>query len=383
MPPKTPTPSAADQTASLHDLITATLTQLNTYTTLLNPSTPQPDLPTTTTVVEPPNPLHLLRDTAKLIKAHVTKLSLLAINKPFTPSAVRKVLAELKASCIPALMSGCQICTQSSSSSQQGGGGVGKWSEMMGREVQARTRRVVRELESLVRELGEINGGDGGRRNGSVRGGRGGDSLRSTGVVWESCDAVIELETMGIGGLAVVKAGQYRDTIRDAIEELREWKEGEDLDSEGQDELLDEGDEGVDGDRFEDLFHAANSMPNDRPELRSLAEEADGKLKKVVLLYTAAIKRRFKTLKTLEGGEGRSEEEIRRLDQVIGVLDGIPHQVDELASCFYDLDEERVRKSLKACVDEAAQAASLMERNWEGQEDEFTTWSGKWKEAIS
>ncbi|KAI7686246.1 hypothetical protein KC322_g12812 [Hortaea werneckii] len=255
---------------------------------------------------------------------------------------------------------------------------------MMGREVQARTRRVVRELESLVRELGEINGGGvgGSRRNGSVRGG-GGDSLRSTGVVWESCDALIELEAMGIGGLAVVKAGQYRDTIRDAIEELREWKEGEDLDSEGQDELLDEGDEGVDGDGFEDLFHAANSMPSDRPELRGLAEEADGKLKKVVLLYTAAIKRRFKTLKTLEGGEGRSREEIRRLDQVMGVLDGIPHQVDELASCFYDLDEDRVRKSLKACVDEAAQAASLLERNWEGQEDEFTTWGGKWKEAIS
>ncbi|KAI6797757.1 hypothetical protein KC361_g3777 [Hortaea werneckii] len=380
MPPKPPVPSAADQAASLQDLITATLTQLTTYTTLLNPTAPTPDLPNTAAAVDPPNPLHLLRDTAKLIKAHVTKLSLLAINPPFTPSAVRKVLAEMKASCIPALMSGSQICTQ-----QQ----RGKWSEMMGREVQARTRRVVRELESLVRELGEINGGGlgGGRRNGSGRGGSGGggggDSLRSTGVVWESCDAVIELESMGIGGLAVVKAGQYRDTIRDAIEELREWKEGEDLDSEGQDELLDEGDEGVDGDRFEDLFHAANSMPNDRPELRRLAEEADGKLKKVVLLYTAAIKRRFKTLKTLEGGEGRSEEEVRRLDQVMGVLDGIPHQVDELASCFYDLDEDRVRRSLKACIDEAAQAASLLERNWEDQEDEFTTWGGKWKEAIS
>ncbi|KAI7605709.1 hypothetical protein KC319_g21636, partial [Hortaea werneckii] len=142
MPPKNPTPSAADQAASLQDLITATLTQLTTYTTLLNPSTPSPNLPDTDTAVKPPNPLHLLRDTAKLIKAHVTKLSLLAINKPFTPSAVRKVLAELKATCIPALMSGSQICTQ-----QQGG----KWSEMMGREVQARTRRVVRELESLVR----------------------------------------------------------------------------------------------------------------------------------------------------------------------------------------------------------------------------------------
>ncbi|KAI7605412.1 hypothetical protein KC319_g21706, partial [Hortaea werneckii] len=143
MPPKTPTPSAADQAASLQDLITATLTQLTTYTTLLNPTAPTPDLPdTTAAAVDPPHPLHLLRDTAKLIKAHVTKLSLLAINKPFTPSAVRKVLAELKATCIPALMSGSQICTQ-----QQGG----KWSEMMGREVQARTRRVVRELESLVR----------------------------------------------------------------------------------------------------------------------------------------------------------------------------------------------------------------------------------------
>ncbi|KAI7363531.1 hypothetical protein KC328_g18897, partial [Hortaea werneckii] len=63
MPPKSPTPSAADQAASLQDLITATLTQLTTYTTLLTPTAPPPDLPNTATAaaVDPPNPLHLLR----------------------------------------------------------------------------------------------------------------------------------------------------------------------------------------------------------------------------------------------------------------------------------------------------------------------------------
>jgi len=352
---------SAEENRLLNELTTSTLTLLAQYNSFLAPTA---TLPVTAHVDDPPNPLHILRDSAKLVKAHTTKISLLAINKPFTPSAIRKVLNELTAQCLPAMMSAVQLCDQSKPS----------WSGLMAVEVQARVRRVFKEMETLLEELRSVSQGNAnaGRRN----------SLSSTGVVWESCDALIELDKVGVAGLAVEKAQQYRDTIKDAIEELREWAEGEDPDNEGHDALLDENDEGVEGDTesLDDLFNAANSMPKDRPELKKLVGEADGKLKKVALLYNALIKRRLKTFKGTDEKDGSASTAI--LDETMQCLRRIPHQIDELASCFYDLDEERAKNMLLKCVNEAKTAAQVMEKSWDDVEDEFTVWSGKWKDAI-
>ena len=350
-------------------LLTTTLTRLTEFTAFLSPTSPSP---LTTHLSDPPNPLHVLRDAALLIKAHTTKLSLLAINKPFTPTAIAKVLRQLSVECLPAMMSAVQICEQERAT----------WGTMMAGEVKGRVRRVFREMATLLEEVQAISEGRGGE------GSR--NSLSSTGVVWESCDAIIELERQGIAGLAVQKAEQYRDTIKDAIEELREWAAGEDSENEGFDELLDEGDEGVDGDRdsVEDMFNAANSLPADRPELRKLVEEAEARLKKVVLLYTAVIKRRLKTYKRREVEEEteevvkREKDNVHRLDEAMESLRKIPHQVDELAACFYDLDEARVKAAMEKCVKEALAAATAMSEGWDGAGDEFTAWSGKWKDAV-
>lgn len=353
-------PSAAD-TKALDELIQTILARLAEFAAFLNPASPSP---LTERIKDPPSPLHVLRDSATLIKAHTTKISLLAINKPFTPSAIGKVLGQLAAECLPAMMSAVQICEQERA----------RWGSLMVKEAQARVRRVFREMEALLEEVRAVSRGNGNSRN----------SLSSTGVVWESCDAVIELDKIGIAGLAVQKAEQYRDTIKDAIEELREWTEGEDLDTEGQDELLDENDEGVDGDRdsVEDIFNAANSMPSDRPELKKLVEEAEGKLKKVVLLYSALIKRRLKTFKEVDNDGGCQQSNIQRLDNTLESLRRIPHQIDELAGCFYDLDEDRAKAALAKCVQEALSAGSVVEQSWERKDDEFTAWSLKWKDAV-
>jgi hypothetical protein len=63
-------------------------------------------------------------------------------------------------------------------------------------------------------------------------------------------------------------------------------------------------------------------------------------------------------------------------------LKRIPHQIDELAGCFYDLDEARVKELLRKCMDEAKSANRVVETNWDGQEDEFTAWLRKWNEAV-
>lgn len=250
----------------------------------------------------------------------------------------------------------------------------------MGKEVQLRVQRVFKELRSLLEELQGIASGGTQQQTGRR------DTPSSTGVVWESCDAVIELEKLGLGGLAVQKAEQYRDTIKDAIEELKEWAEGEDLDHEGQvDVLLDDEDEAVDGDKdsFEDIFNAANSMPKDRPELKALVEEAEGKLKKVAILYEAVIKRRIKTFRREGDGAGEdTPRSVARLDELMLHLKRMPHQTDELASMFYDLDEEKTKSALQKVVDEGKAAAMGMRNDWSGGEDAFTAWIVKWQDAV-
>ncbi|CAK3818614.1 hypothetical protein TI39_contig4189g00004 [Lecanosticta acicola] len=350
--------SNAADAKTLNDLLKSTLALLKQFSASLTAKSNEP-----AAIENAPNPLNVLKDSATLLKAHTTKVSLLAINKPFTPSAITKVLRELSGTCLPAMMSAVQICTQQKNT----------WPQMMAKEAQIRVARVFREMEHLLLEVQSVS-----QRNAPPATM---DSLRSTGVVWESCDALIELEKLGVAGLAVQKAEQYRDSIKDAIEELQEWREGTDMDNEGEDDaLLDDEDEGVDGDAdsIDDIFNAANSCPKDRPELRELVEKAEGRLKKVVLLYTALGKRRFRTYKPGLAGD----EAVRRLDQAMEYLKQVQTDVDELASCFYDLDEEKAKTGLDECVKQAKGACEISRLSWDGQEDEFTVWSKKWEEAV-
>ena len=262
-------------------------------------------------------------------------------------------------------MSAVQICEQERA----------MWGSTMGKEVKARVRRVFKEMEMLLSEVQSIAAG--------AQRGAGRDSLSSTGVVWESCDALVELEQVGIVGLALQKAEQYRETIKDAIQELQEWKEGEDLDSEGfGDGLADSDDEAVDGDKdsIEDLFNAANSMPKDRPELKELVEQAQVKLRSIVNINKAVAKRRIRTFNSTTS-EGDAPA-VYRLDDLMQHLRRMPHQVDELASNFYDLYEKGAREAIGKVVAETKAACELMRLDWNGTEDEFTVWSRKWISAI-
>ena len=352
---------------ALNELIASTLALLKQFTTSLSPSPITLVADAAKPIEDPPNPLHVVRDASKLIKAHTTKLSLLAINKPFTPSAITKVLKELTGTCLPAMMSAVQTCQQENA----------VWGSMMRQEMQVRVRRVFTELEMLLEEVRSIEAGS---QSGSRR-----DSLSSTGVVWESCDDLIKLEAIGVAGLALQKAEQYQETIKDALKELQEWAAGDDLDSEGQaDGLLDSDDEGVDGDKdsIEDIFNAPNSMPKDRPDLKSLLEESETKLKKVVILYNALIKRRIKTFKDIVENNGNSHPVVLRLDDLMMHLRRMPHQVDEMATKFYDLDDDGARLVLTKILAEAKSVCMIMEVNWDGENDEFTAWSKKWSDAV-
>lgn len=353
----------SENSRALLELIRSTQALLTQFTTSLNPTESSLNAQPTSNAL---HPLHILRDAAKLLKAHTTKLSLLAINDPFTPTAVTKVLREISSTCLPAMMSAAQICRQEKTT----------WGSFMGTEVQTRVRRAFREVEVLLKELQTI--AEGQKSETTKR-----DNLNATGVVWEACDALVELEQLGIPGLAVEKAEQYRDTIKDAIAELQEWREAGDAKGDG-DELLDSDDEGVagDADSIDEIFGAANSMPNNCPEVRVVVESAEAKLKKAVLLYTALIKRRLKTYKASDPSNDSASSNVEKLDTIMDHLKRVPHEVDEMASYLYDLDEDTAKSTLEKCIGEARKANKTASMDWTCKEDEFTAWSLKWEEAI-
>ncbi|KAF2225575.1 hypothetical protein BDZ85DRAFT_68401 [Elsinoe ampelina] len=343
-----PSPSKPDLLA-LQDLTNTSLLLLTQYLTTLT----TPSAPTSSSIPDPPNPLQVLRDSALLLKSHTTKLSLLLLNAPFTPSAVTKVLREITGTCLPAMMSAVELADPD------------VWGRLLRGEIVARVARVIWEMKVCLEEVKGValdsEGAE--KREGNKR-----DTLSSTGVVWEACDAVVELEGLDVGGVALKRAKEWQALVKDAIEELREWGENEEEDDE------DEGDDGEE----EDIF-GAGSLPRDRVELRELLAEGLGKVRKVEILYTALIKRRVKTF-TKE--KARIKPHVLVMDDLMDHLKQLPELVDELASGFYDLDEEAVKGQIKAVVDEAKATITLVKKDWQGKEDEFTTWSTKWLEVV-
>lgn len=333
------------------------------------------------------NVLDLAHDAASLIRAHSTKLSLLIINKPFTATAVSKVLRELASGPLPGLATAVELCDPE------------VYTMVMRLELQWRVKRVFAELAVLIREIpldGQILSVDQKNGTGSTVG-KG--SLASTGVVWETCDSVIALKSMGIAGLVIHKAEQYRDTLKDALEELKEWGEEEDDEDEDEDEDADENDEDAESsseeakendipnaaqDAIDTLFASQRHIPRDDPDkVRDRLDSALKRLKLITLMFQAVAKRRFKTLPTLPHPAlpaelaAKSNADpgiIRCLDAVMKVMKKIPDVADEMANAFYELDNKEIDRRMDECFFTGFATAELLVKNWEGEKDDFSTW---------
>jgi uncharacterized protein YukE len=202
--------------------------------------------------------------------------------------------------------------------------------------------------------------------------------LSSTGVLWDACDALIKLCADGVVGLVVKKAQELRAVLLDAIEELKEW--GEDVEDD------DDGAEGSDDE--DEIFGASNKIGKDDKELKQLLDTSVKKLKMVGMLYQALVKRRLKTypassiLEPTAAPDGTTSTPCKRLDELMNTLKTIPETVDDVAGAFYDLDEDEAKQTLDKCCGEAKSAIELVKQSWNGEDDEFTIWSGKWISAL-
>ncbi|TKA64746.1 hypothetical protein B0A49_10148 [Cryomyces minteri] len=360
---------------TLTDLTSQTLHLLGQFSSILSSSAPAP---ATSLPAQSPDPLSVLADASTLLHAQTTKLSLLLLNKPFTPTAVTTVIRAISTTCLPAMMSAVEICRPE------------KYSDVMSHEIKSRVGRVFREMETMMREVMAVssaaNSMKGGKETdgpafGAIESG-GRDSLASTGVVWEACNAIINLQRMGLGGLIVEKAEQYRDTIKDAIEELKEWSEEVEDDEAGSEDESAGSDEDEDrntGD-VENIFAAANKLPKDRGELHAQLEGALKKLKMIGMLYQALVKRR---LKTFPQTSSVSDSQMQQLNQLMMILRSLPEIVDELVGGFYELDDKVAKAVLSKCCEDARAAAATVRLSWDGTTDEFSAWKGKWEDAMA
>ncbi|KAL1301768.1 hypothetical protein AAFC00_005966 [Neodothiora populina] len=351
--------SKQSEPQSLATLLASQKALLAQYLNHLSPN----DLDSSTQLPSnPPNPLNVLRDSAKLLKAHTTKLSLLLINKPFTVSAITKVLRDISGTCLPAMMSAVDICRPDI------------WGAFLKQHVMASVRAVIREMIVCYDEATNVANQELEALAGSaqatekVHQAQGRNSLVSTGLVWDACDVLINLDSIGIAGLAVRRAGEWRDTIKDATEELKEWEEGDE-----------EEDDDDDTDSMDDMFSAANALPRNRPDLKERLATANDKLKKICMLYAAISKRR---LKTFTPAIASIQKNIHTFDTLLTALKDLPDSVDDLASAFYDLNTDHVDRALQTCVDLATGAAQTVELSWTGEQDEFTTWVKKWSNLM-
>ncbi|KAI1076870.1 hypothetical protein F5B20DRAFT_305261 [Whalleya microplaca] len=320
------------------------------------------------------DPLALAHDSATLIRAHTTKLSLLIINEPFTPSAIIKVLRELVAGAIPGIATAVQICD------------ADKYTVVARQDLAWRCYRVLKELKSLVEAI-PLNGkvlADAQKNGGQ----KGKGSIAATGVIWAACDDVIFLKKLGIAGLLVKKVEEYRDTLKDVLEELKEWSEEvdeDDDDGEEQDEV-----EGVTNqlqnahistqEMLDDLMNPQHIPRDDPDKIRERLDSCLKRLRLTTLLYSAIVKRRLKALPPLPT---TTETPVaQRLDEVLPLLKRLPHRFGEVAGSFYELDPGAIDRAMDSCFFDAFAASEMLMKPWEGQKDEFTEWAEKFQAGI-
>ena len=347
----TPVPLSRDRT--LHVPLTTTIALIDQFSA----SIAQPGIQSTTVQPEQhsqaltPSPLPLLSASATSLKAQATKLSLLTLTPPFTPSAVSTVLSAQNSSVLPSLLTAALLVTNEEI----------KHSASFSTEIRSLVKATLRDLRSLISCIERRS--TQGDPNGQLDEQQKSNVTEAVGRVWESCDELVALADGGIGAFVVKKAEMWLGLVKDAVEELGEWDPEED---------------GVDG-----LF--GEEVPQNEDEDVDAEEglEAAGKAKvsamrvltRVPQSLHVVVKQRLRKLKwnstDLDGlSEGKKSdlggpaspdpkedplgEQCALADKVLKGLQHVSETVDEMAEALYmgelNSSSRLVKKIWKATV---------------------------------
>jgi hypothetical protein len=379
-----PAPDAA-ALQSLETLIQTAGTLLKQLQDVLGEIRNNPDAAsapaTSSASTTPLDALALARDSATLIRAHATKVSLLIINEPFTPSAVSSVVRELVTGPIPGLAASVQACDSNA------------YTLVFRRELAWRCQRVLSGLAELLQKIPKDGKTLAKDNEGFGASGKG--SIASTGVLWSACDSVVSLANGSVGGFFVLKMNEWKDTLNDIMEEMKEWGD-EEADEEDEDEDDDDEADGINDladqvgsthistqNILDDLMNSHQSIPASDPDrIRPRLESSLRRLRLVILLYQAITKRRMKKLPSLPQREAGSNKTPQRLDELATLLQKLPDSFGDLACAFYELRPREIDDAMDQCFLDAFAVSELLSEGWDGSRDEFTEWTDKFQKEI-
>lgn len=358
----------------LQIVLATTLTLVDQFQSTLSSSQPNPG-PTAGKGAEELDPLPLLSGASTALKSHVTKLSLLTINPPFTHSAVATTLSVLNESVLPSLVTATLLVTPESHT------------KTFQKEIRILVGTTLKELSLLVKEVQVVAEGEADEKSldQSTK-----DTITvAAGRVWDACDVLVDVAAKGIVGFMVRRAEEHRDLVRDAVEEIEAW----DPDEEGDeffDDLLGDDEKGLavsdKAGASEDSEKEGEDEEEGSAALHARKKDALRILKPIAQIYPAIISNRLKTAPT-----PLVPSDIRILESLVLSLQQIPNYIDEVAGALYEEDLEKYTHQLEKTIKYACKAVDLVVLPWglkqtSGDQDiagdKFTTWSKTWTKVI-
>lgn len=321
--------------------------------------------------------LPLLSASSTALKAQVTKLSLLAVNPPFTHSAVATVLRACNDSVLPSLVTAALLVTPT------------EYTKAFHSEVLVLTRTSLVELSALVHIVKSLadrkdqaKKDDPKHKESELPKSEKDAVTQATGRVWDACDAVVEVSSTGVIGFVMRRVEQWRDLVRDAVEEIEDW-DPEDDDDDFFDELMEHEKDGDDGETGED-----EDSDEDTAALQEQKKATLRFLKPIAQVYSAIINNRLKN-----AGETplSSAAGIAKLESLWLHLQSIPEDVDEAAGALYEDNVSKSVEFLKNIQKSASKAVESVASPWaaandtnseKSSEDKFTNWSKTWSKVM-
>ncbi|KAF7116543.1 hypothetical protein CNMCM5793_005024 [Aspergillus hiratsukae] len=316
--------------------------------------------------------LPLLSASATALRSQVTKLSLLAITSPFTHSAVGTVLSALNGSVLPSLVTAALLVTPTNHT------------KAFHAEVHALTKTTLRELTSLVTEVQAVaektdKAKEGQKKRGELSQEEKDAVTVATGRVWDTCDTLIDVAAKGVVGFVIRRVEEWRDLVRDAVEEIEAWDPEEDGDDFFDDLLSDDGEKDTQDEEEEDTEESSAALHAAKKSTLRI-------LKPIAQIYPAIVANRLK-------GAGdvpcSSPSGIGRLERLMTNLQHIPEHVDEVAGALYEEDLGKCTQYLGKVKRYAVNAVDSVKPTWDmvdaadsQQKDKFTIWSKTWMNVL-
>lgn len=343
-----------DHLLTLQNTIASTKTLLESFDkSLSDPSAANSTTPATSS--SSLNPLALLSDASSILKAQTTKLSLLILNKPFTPSAITYILTSLSTSCLPALLSALELCPPAT------------YSAFLHQHIRILLSRAFRALLALLATIPHDE------RSNAKLGDR--DTLAATGQLWQTCDDMAKVASSGLSTLAIEKLDTYHSLLKDAIAELEEWDPDEDT----------ETDSNPDSEHPPTPSSSTTRPPSQISHLLTLALRL---LRHIRLLYPALRKRRIKPFPPLSlpsdstAASPPTPSQIHSLDALLTSIGAFSSEADEIAGALYAGDEKEVLRRLNSLREQAYSCIQDVTDSWNGAKDEFSPWAQQWLEMT-